>query len=148
MVMGYLIIITAILALAVFSAGICLLLRQDKTLLDSGESSTVESSTYINNVCVEVTDRPPNEHALDVTVDFSESGKCCRWIQSHDSLLEFAESRGVEVESLCRAGECGSCRTRLVQGEVEYTQAPAINPGRGYCLLCISKPKSDLILEK
>lgn len=146
--MGDLIIITAILVLAIFSAGIRLLLRRDKTLLDSGESSTVESSTYINGVCDEAIDRPPIEHTLDVIVNFSESGKCYRWIQSHDSLLEFAESRGVEVESLCRAGECGSCRTRLVQGEVEYTQVPAINPGRGYCLLCISKPKSDLILEK
>ncbi|MES9815068.1 MAG: 2Fe-2S iron-sulfur cluster-binding protein [Candidatus Thiodiazotropha sp.] len=146
--MGDLVIITAILALAIFSVGIRVLLRRDKTLLDSGESSTVESSTYLNNVCNEVIDRPPTEHALDVTIDFSESGKCYRWIQLHDSLLEFAESRGVEVESLCRAGESGSCRTRLVQGEVEYTQVPAINPGRGYCLLCISKPKSDLILEK
>ncbi len=146
--MGDLVIITAILALAIFSVGIRVLLRRDKTLLDSGESSTVESSAYLNDVCNEVIDRPPTEHALDVTIDFSESGKCYRWIQSHDSLLEFAESRGVEVESLCRAGECGSCRTRLVQGEVEYTQVPAINPGRGYCLLCISKPKSDLILEK
>ncbi|MEW8615830.1 MAG: 2Fe-2S iron-sulfur cluster-binding protein [Candidatus Thiodiazotropha endolucinida] len=146
--MGDLIIITAILALAIFSAGIRLLLRRDKTLLDSGESSTFESSTYADGVCGEAIDSPPIEHALDVTIDFSESGKCYRWIQSHDSLLDFAESRGVEVESLCRAGECGSCRTRLVQGEVEYTQVPAINPGSGYCLLCISRPKSDLILEK
>ncbi|MEW8030439.1 MAG: 2Fe-2S iron-sulfur cluster-binding protein [Candidatus Thiodiazotropha sp.] len=146
--MGDWIIIAAILVLAIFSAGIRLFTRRGKALLDSGESVAVEPSTFIGSVSGDAIDRPPIAPVLDVTISFSESGKRYRWIQTHDSLLEFAESRSVEVESLCRAGECGSCRTRLVEGEVEYTQPPTINPGRGYCLLCISKPKSDLILEK
>lgn len=86
--------------------------------------------------------------AQKFSVTFSDCGNQHRWIETNDSLLEFIESRGIDVEHLYRAGECVSCRTKLIEGEVEYHQKPGINPGRGYCLLCISKPKSNLALKR
>jgi hypothetical protein len=80
------------------------------------------------------------------TVTFSNSGKSIPWDPSADSLLEFAESNGIEVESGCRAGSCGSCQTRLAAGEVDYNQAPDVDVDSGHCLLCISTPKNDLTL--
>ncbi|MES9971211.1 MAG: 2Fe-2S iron-sulfur cluster-binding protein [Candidatus Thiodiazotropha sp.] len=148
MVENDLIIIAAILVLALLSVGITLLRRRRKTLFDAGHNSSRESAAIAMDADNELYRNVTTESELDITITFSESKKAFRWIGANDSLLEFAESRGVEVECLCRAGECGSCRTKLIEGEVEYHQKPSINPGRGYCLLCISKPKSDLILER
>lgn len=82
-----------------------------------------------------------------VTVTFSQSGNSIPWDPTADTLLEFAESNGIDVESGCRAGSCGSCRTALSAGEVEYSQEPGADIETGYCLLCIAKPRGDLILE-
>jgi len=80
------------------------------------------------------------------TITFSKSGKSIPWDPSADSLLEFAEANGVDVESGCRAGSCGSCQTGLAAGEVDYHQEPDADVDSGHCLLCITTPKSDLTL--
>jgi ferredoxin-NADP reductase len=86
-----------------------------------------------------------NEQPINIT--FSKTGKSILWDQSADSLLEFAEANNIEVVSGCRAGSCGSCQTTLKTGEVDYNQAPDADVLPGHCLLCISKPKNNLILE-
>jgi ferredoxin-NADP reductase len=80
------------------------------------------------------------------TITFSKSGKSVPWDPSADSLLEFAEANGIEVESGCRAGSCGSCQTGLAAGEVDYHQEPDAEVDSGHCLLCITTPRSDLTL--
>lgn len=49
----------------------------------------------------------------------------------HPSLLAALESHNVEVEYQCREGYCGSCRTRLVAGQVDWITEPLafIQPG-------------------
>jgi len=81
-----------------------------------------------------------------ITVTFSKSGKTVTWDPDAESLLELAEDNGIEVDSGCRAGSCGSCQTALESGEVDYNQDPDADVEAGHCLLCISKPKSDLTL--
>ena len=94
---------------------------------------------------------PPNARSADgerdIEVTFSRSGKRFTWDPMEDSLLEFAESRGIDLDFQCRAGECGTCETRLLSGEVEYLQPPQVVLGKGYCLMCISIPKSDITLD-
>jgi len=84
--------------------------------------------------------------AQPITVTFSKSGKRIPWDASADSLLELAESNGVEVQSGCRAGSCGNCQTRVDTGEVEYNQQADADVEPGHCLLCITIPKGDLTL--
>ncbi|MCG7920791.1 MAG: 2Fe-2S iron-sulfur cluster-binding protein [Candidatus Thiodiazotropha lotti] len=81
-----------------------------------------------------------------ISVTFSQSGKQVAWSKESNSLLEFAETQGIDIDSGCRAGSCGSCQTRLTAGEVEYSQQPDADVDDGYCLLCISKPKGNLTL--
>ncbi len=79
-------------------------------------------------------------------VSFSQSGRSAEWSGAFDSLLSLAEAEGVDVVSGCRAGSCGSCQTRIEAGEVDYNQEPDAELEAGHCLLCISRPKSDLTL--
>lgn len=83
----------------------------------------------------------------DIMVTFAKSGKQLPWQLGAGSLLEFAESQGIVVNSGCRAGGCGSCQTAIVAGEVAYQQAPDCDPEPGSCLLCVCTPKTSVTLE-
>ncbi len=83
----------------------------------------------------------------DITVTFAKSGKQARWSPQAGSLLEFAESQGIAIDSGCRAGGCGTCQTTIRSGEVAYRQSPDYDPAPGACLMCVCTPKTHLTLE-
>lgn len=61
-------------------------------------------------------------------------------------LLEQLEQKGIRVPYSCRAGICGSCRVRLVDGEVKPLKKSAVgNDGTILCCSCI--PAGDVKLE-
>jgi ferredoxin-NADP reductase len=82
----------------------------------------------------------------NILVTFSKSGKTQPWSNSMGSLLEFAETHGIAMNSGCRAGGCGSCQTQVNKGEVTYQQAPDFDPEPGSCLPCVCTPKTSLTL--
>lgn len=68
------------------------------------------------------------------------------------SLLDAALGGGVPLLHSCRGGSCGSCRARLVEGEVHYPNGPglgltAAEQSAGYVLLCRARPRSDVTVE-
>ena len=73
-------------------------------------------------------------------VVFQRSAKQARWQPDGGSLLELAESRGLRPEFSCRGGSCGTCKTRLIRGEVNYPQPPAEVPDAGEVLICCAVP--------
>ena len=83
--------------------------------------------------------------AMDVV--FERSGKTLKWDSSCENLLDFAEQNGVDIDSGCRAGNCGTCITAVKSGDVAYTIDPGAEPEAGSCLTCVSVPKSDLTLD-
>ncbi len=85
--------------------------------------------------------------SVGVEVSFRRSGRTLAWDGSDTSLLDFAERHGIDVESGCRSGGCGSCETRLLEGAVRYEHAPDHDVAPGHCLLCVGRPSSSLVLE-
>lgn len=85
--------------------------------------------------------------ANDITVTFAKSGKQAQWSPQSGSLLEFAESQGIAIDSGCRAGGCGTCQTTIRSGEVTYRQSPDYDPEPGTCLMCVCTPKTNVTLE-
>ncbi|PQP03629.1 FAD-binding oxidoreductase [Pseudomonas frederiksbergensis] len=77
---------------------------------------------------------------VSVPVVFQRSAKEARWQPDGGSLLELAESRGLRPEFSCRGGSCGTCKTRLISGEVNYPQPPAEVPDAGEVLICCAVP--------
>lgn len=82
-----------------------------------------------------------------VEVKFQRSGRTLTWDGKDASLLDFAERNGIEVESGCRSGSCGSCETRLLEGAVQYATPPDHDVAAGHCLLCVGQPATSLALE-
>lgn len=65
----------------------------------------------------------------------------------HRSLLDALEAHQVCVEFQCREGYCGSCRTRLLKGEVSYTAKPLAFIQEDEILPCCCKASGDIELE-
>uniref|UniRef100_A0A7C2AWK7 2Fe-2S iron-sulfur cluster binding domain-containing protein n=1 Tax=Pseudomonas graminis TaxID=158627 RepID=A0A7C2AWK7_9PSED len=83
-----------------------------------------------------------------VPVVFERSAKEARWQPTGGSLLELAESRGLNPEFSCRGGSCGTCKTRLISGQVHYPVPPAERPASDHVLICCAVPASGpLVLD-
>lgn len=78
-----------------------------------------------------------------VAVAFLASGKEARWEPGSGSLLELAEARGVDAPFSCRAGTCGSCATRIIEGAVAYSRQPSFQVAAGEALICCSMPAAS-----
>ena len=65
------------------------------------------------------------------------------------TLLESCEAAGVPLSAVCRAGVCGSCRSRLASGKVRCESEILDEADRadGYILPCVSWPEEDCALE-
>lgn len=67
--------------------------------------------------------------------------------EAHPSLLIALESHKVAVEYQCREGYCGSCRTRLVTGQVTWLTQPLAFIQPGEILPCCCKAQGDIEIE-
>lgn len=85
--------------------------------------------------------------ATPIAVHFQRSGRTLTWTGKEDNLLDFAEAHGIQVESGCRSGSCGSCVSTLVSGVVDYDSPPDFDLEPRQCLLCVGKPREPLALD-
>jgi len=67
-----------------------------------------------------------------------------------EPLLNSLERNGLAVDCLCRSGECGVCRARLLEGRVFMPETVALrrtDAAFGYIHTCAAYPLSDLVLR-
>jgi ferredoxin len=65
-------------------------------------------------------------------------------------ILHSAEHQGTELPFSCRNGACTTCAVRVLSGEIYQPEAIGLSPElrrKGYALLCVSYPRSDLEVE-
>jgi ferredoxin-NADP reductase len=65
------------------------------------------------------------------------------------TLLDVAERSGIDIPSLCRAGICGTCRTRVTAGDVRChsnTLAPD-ETADGFVLACVAHARTDCTVD-
>lgn len=65
-------------------------------------------------------------------------------------ILTSVENQGVEMPFACRNGACTTCAVRVLAGVVHQPEAMGLSPqlrDKGYALLCVSYPRSDLEVE-
>ncbi len=77
-----------------------------------------------------------------------------REIRAHpeQSVLEAALAAGLNIPHSCKSGHCGSCRARLLAGEIHYPRGrplglTAHDTARGRVLLCQARACADLVVE-
>lgn len=97
----------------------------------------------------------PPENALQIyratfIHPFEPEGQAVN-VPADTSLLQSAESAGLQPESSCRNGTCRSCICQLLSGQVTYRIAwPGLSPDEkreGYILPCVAYPASDVVVR-
>lgn len=89
--------------------------------------------------------QPQEDAPLEgAVVEFVKSGKQAVWAREHRSLLDVAISAGVDPLYSCRSGICGTCATRLLDGEVTYRTPPTAERAADEVLICCAMPKRDV----
>jgi ferredoxin-NADP reductase len=65
------------------------------------------------------------------------------------TLLDAAEAGGVPIDSLCRSGVCGTCRTRVLEGEIscDSTLLDDADRASGHVLACVAHINSDCVVD-
>jgi ferredoxin len=67
------------------------------------------------------------------------------------TLLQSAESAGIELPSSCRNGTCRTCICRLLDGEIRYRiEWPGLSreeKAEGWILPCVAEPLGDVRLD-
>ncbi len=81
--------------------------------------------------------------AAAAAVTFARSGRSADWDDSQGTLLELAEAQGLDPAYSCRAGLCGTCACRLLEGEIHYEVPPTAAVAEGSVLICIARPKTS-----
>ncbi len=68
--------------------------------------------------------------------------------QPQETILATLERHGYKPEFSCRAGACGSCKLRVLQGQVSPVgeALTAAEKSAGYALSCIARPMGDVTL--
>lgn len=79
-------------------------------------------------------------------ITFRRTGQIETWSGDAETLLDFCESRGVPIDSGCRAGSCGTCAIRLVSGQVRYLDDAEECPD-GHVFPCIAVPDGSVEID-
>src|SRR5579871_4858900 len=87
----------------------------------------------------------------DYTVRIEPHGRLIRVRPGHP-VLEGALEAGLNLPHSCKSGHCGSCRARLLEGEVAYPHTRPLGitddeAAAGYVLLCQARAQTDLVVE-
>jgi len=84
--------------------------------------------------------------AFNVSVQNSEFRFPC---EPNESVLDAAQRAGLEIPFSCRKGVCGTCKGRVISGEVRAFAGDALGAAEraeGQVLFCNARPRSDLII--
>ena len=91
----------------------------------------------------------PSAPPLQGRVEFSRSRKVCG-VAPGQTLLEVAEMHGVRIAFGCREGRCGTCRTKLLDGDVAMDAEEGLEPSdraQGHILMCVARPRGDVRVD-
>lgn len=83
------------------------------------------------------------------TVSFTISGKAAP-LPPDATILEAAEHVGVSIDNSCRAGTCGTCKVKLLEGTVTMAVEDGLPPeekARGIILACQAKSTRNVAVE-
>lgn len=87
-------------------------------------------------------------YEIEFTLD-GESATVTTPVNANESILNAALRVRPDVPFACAGGVCGTCRAKLVSGDVTMTENYALEPeelARGYVLTCQSHPTTDKVV--
>ena len=87
---------------------------------------------------------------MKAKIEFKDSGKTVNWDDRFSNILEVAQEAHVEIETDCEQGFCGSCKVKLLSGEVNMESDEGLDEAdleQNMILPCVSVPKTDIVVK-
>lgn len=112
------------------------------------EASAAEVSAEENNAAIGTV--TTNEVSSTFSVELTKSGVTVQCAPDQ-FVLDAARAAGLRLPSSCSKGLCGTCKSKLVSGQVEMKHGGGIRQreiDQGLFLPCCAKPLSDLVIER
>jgi len=107
----------------------------------------IRQESFGSTISKEVQQAPAVQ--TDAVVEFVRSGKTCR-VRSNQPILEAAEEHGVPIPSSCRQGQCGTCKTKLLEGHVQMDAEEGLDAdsrAQGFVLTCVGHARGLVKLD-
>ena len=83
----------------------------------------------------------------EITITFQRSRRTVI-ARRGEGMIRVAEANGIAIDYSCRTGECGSCRCKLLAGEVDMPEGTVLSAEErksGLILACVARPISDSV---
>ena len=84
----------------------------------------------------------------NIKVKFEEKNLTFLCPEDQD-MISSAQMNGIDLPNSCCSGVCTSCASIILEGAVEQEDAMGLNDDlkeKGFALLCVAYPKSDLCI--
>ncbi len=115
------------------------------------EESFSFETLALENAAAEAAAAPPAlDASANFTIDFTRTGEQVS-CAADQTILSAARAAGMRLPTSCTQGLCGTCKTKMVSGQVDMKHAGGIRQreiDQGFILPCCSKPLSDIVLER
>lgn len=81
-------------------------------------------------------------------VELSASGRTVT-VPADRSILETLRASGIDTVSSCESGTCGTCKTRLIEGDVDHRDRVLMDDEKSdYIMICVSRARQGrLVLD-
>jgi len=85
---------------------------------------------------------------VEFDVELAKSGKTVT-VPADRSILEAVRDSGIPTVSSCESGTCGTCKTRLISGDVDHRDMVLMDDEKDdYIMICISRARSgNLVID-
>jgi len=89
---------------------------------------------------------PPLDKAFNVTI--KSAGQVLS-IPGEQSVATYLNDNGVRVPTSCEQGLCRACKTKILEGEADHRDSGLtdVEKAEGFFLPCVSRGKTDLVLD-
>lgn len=91
-------------------------------------------------------DTKPHADDQPFEVRLEHSGRTCE-VPVGVSILEALRAEGIHVPSSCESGTCGSCKTRLLEGEADHRDLVLLDEEKAdHIMVCVSRAKTPCLV--
>ena len=82
------------------------------------------------------------------TVQLAKSGLSLE-VPVGSTILEVLREHGIDAPSSCESGTCGTCRTRLISGDVDHRDLVLQDQERGAAIMiCVSRGRGTIAIDR
>lgn len=85
-----------------------------------------------------------------VGIVFVLFGTAAVWLIFEASRRTHSAMNGISIPYSCRQGQCGTCATRLLSGEIKMDCEDGLQPAlrsQGYILTCVARAQGNVRLD-